>query len=73
MCVRACYGLSGWRRTGRQSSLGSANDPSGFSSEAILAKVMRVVADWSQHADAAGFSEKSSKLLGDQVAPTVLK
>ncbi len=40
---------------------------------AIIAEVQAAVADWSQHADAAGLSKKSAKLISNRIAPPVTK
>ncbi|MBA4174146.1 MAG: type II toxin-antitoxin system HipA family toxin [Hyphomicrobium sp.] len=40
---------------------------------AILAEVQAAVADWSQHADAAGLTKAAAKLIGDRIAPQATK
>jgi serine/threonine-protein kinase HipA len=43
------------------------------SGQAILAEVQSAVADWPQHADAAGLSTNAAKLIGDRIAPPAVK
>jgi serine/threonine-protein kinase HipA len=41
--------------------------------EVILGDVQAAVASWGQHADAAGLTKKSAKMIGDRIAPAPAK
>jgi serine/threonine-protein kinase HipA len=43
------------------------------SGQAILAEVRAAVAEWPQHAAAAGLSTKAAKLIGGRIAPPAVK